>query len=352
MIDAKIEEDYCVFYFDTKSITHSLYQIPKNGTYSNTRFDSINILDPVYSIYGYFLDVWVPENNQYGITITKGPGSPYGPYGPTTIIYVYLQASEYPFGQDPNSGYLYLYGDEYKMCGIGSVLTTGRNNSLQICDINTMIIYNNNLLGSGVWKRKVAFDSQLDFNILNSKIYNNIFTNYNITSSKLIIKNNGTVENIQNENVSVGNISIIFDSNNFKIKYDSIYKSYHYSDTYNSLVETGDYIPIIQLPIDVLYLPFSYPSPYFVGKWKSDDFGTSTIEIKSDGNLEKIGGKMPGIYTVKDIVYSSNEYDVEFSYSDKKSGRTFIGMSSNYGLLFRYQEQRIDGIFIELYQKI
>ena len=61
MVDAKIEEDNCVFYFDSSSITGSYVQLPQSGTYYNVRFD----IDDIISIYSF-------NSNRLNINITFG----------------------------------------------------------------------------------------------------------------------------------------------------------------------------------------------------------------------------------------------------------------------------------------
>jgi hypothetical protein len=69
MVDAKIEDDNCIFYFDSSLIVNqsdiSLYQLPQNGSYNNVRFDIDSIID---------MNTLLNANN-VNITITLSNGT-------------------------------------------------------------------------------------------------------------------------------------------------------------------------------------------------------------------------------------------------------------------------------------
>ena len=88
MVDAVIEQNKCVFYFDSRSIKGSVVSLPQNGSYNNVRFDIDNLNNndclPTTQLSPLILH-YIPTpiyNNENGMIITTNQNY--------TNIYAYI----------------------------------------------------------------------------------------------------------------------------------------------------------------------------------------------------------------------------------------------------------------------
>ena len=113
MIDATIEDDSCVFYFKTSSITNPqgivLNTLPKNGTYNNIRFDIDDSPNPP----SYLIGTWVyPLDASNTITINSdGTIIKTGGLIPGTYSALYTLSSGYDISFYNNILYCIGYTD-------------------------------------------------------------------------------------------------------------------------------------------------------------------------------------------------------------------------------------------------